>query len=534
MSLGVSKSETDGQSPRDCIQCGKPISVLDDRPTGESSSQTFSDELDHCACETIVSARGPKPEAVQSSVTLVTADDTSFPSVHGNRFSVEKLIGKGGMSEVYKAHDVQLDGVVALKVLRSSVACIEHRSKLFEDEIRNCQALDHGNIVAVLDHGTTDDGRPFAVMEYVDGLSLSESTGTGTHKPFLEAREAVDVFLQICEGLAHAHARGIVHLDLKPNNVLCSQKDGIKLVKLVDFGIARAISAEREQLSESEEVIGSLPYMSPEQLQGSAIDFRSDVYSMGCLMYEVLTGRTPFEADNPVKVIMNHFDGPPRGLTTRFKRLEIPRELEQIIRHCLETRPENRYQCIEELMLDLEQARLGRKPIVVVQQNKQRSDAVSPLRRTRQKRAIVFALLSGLILYLVYLGQFNTGVQIVLFAKTSAYVLGAVGAFCGLIYVYPFVKEIQSRSVENRLPGDTTFVISWFIFANAMSLLCFYWLGLAIIVNLTFPLSLPFFLDSTMWILLGVTSFSILLSLGGFVQKSRALRLSILRENEGQ
>ncbi|MBX9692367.1 MAG: serine/threonine protein kinase [Cyanobacteria bacterium] len=518
------------QSPRDCGSCGKRIRHHHD--VGEDDSDNGpSPELDECSCAIIKIAADDELNAVVSFGPSETDfSDTSFPSVSGERFSVEMLIGKGGMSEVYRAHDRQLGTIVAVKVLRDSVASVENRSKLFADEIKNCQALDHGNIVAVLDHGTTDDDRPFAVMEYVDGKSLSDCAGN--HKPFMEPREAIDVFLQICEGLAHAHARGIVHLDLKPNNVLCSQTDGITLVKLVDFGIARAVSTEREQMSESDEVIGSLPYMSPEQLNGSGIDFRSDIYSMGCLMYEVLTGRTPFEAENPVKVIMNHFDGLPGGLTSRFKRLEIPRDLEQIIRHCLEIKPENRYQCIEELTIDLEQARLGRKPIVVVRQNRQRSDTVSPHVRSRHRRSIFLVGLAGLVLYLVYLGQFDTTHQIVLFVTTSFYILGLAGSFFALSEVYPYVKEIRRRSKDNRLPGDTAFLISWWIFAPTMVACFIYFLGLATIENLPFRASMPFFTSGTLSSLSAVVCLPILLSLVGLAQKSRAMRLTVNKEND--
>ncbi|MFL5925115.1 MAG: protein kinase domain-containing protein [Gaiellaceae bacterium] len=206
--------------------------------------------------------------------------------VGGGRYRLERPLGRGGMATVYLAHDVELDRPVAVKLLAEALAGDAAFRRRFLREARLAARLSHPNVVAVYDAGEAEDGRPFIVMEYVDGTTL-EDRGP------LPPREAVELVTQACHGLAHAHAAGLVHRDVKPHNLLL-RRDGT--LKVADFGIARA--AEATALTQIGTVLGTAAYLAPEQAAGEEVTAATDVYALGTVLYELLTGRPPYEPES--------------------------------------------------------------------------------------------------------------------------------------------------------------------------------------------------------------------------------------------
>jgi serine/threonine protein kinase len=227
----------------------------------------------------------------------------------GDRYTLVELLGDGGMAEVYLAHDNSLDRRVALKVLRERYADDEEFVERFRREALNAAALNHPGIVQVYDRGRTEDGAFYMAMEYVPGGTLKERMKA---EGSLDPHEAADLASQVAEALAVAHERGIVHRDVKPQNVLLAASGE---AKVSDFGIARAASSET--MTQTNAVLGTLAYMSPEQVRGERVGPASDLYSLGVLLYEMLTGELPYRGDDPIATAMKRLEGEP---PTRARR----------------------------------------------------------------------------------------------------------------------------------------------------------------------------------------------------------------------
>ena len=226
-----------------------------------------------------------------------------------NRYEILECIGIGGMAMVYKSRDHRLNRLVAIKILKPELASDAEFRRRFHDESQAVAMLSHVNIVAIYDVSRSDE-LDYIVMELVDGMTLKQyMKKRGTP---LSWREALHFITQIVRALGHAHSRGIIHRDIKPQNIMVL-RDGS--VKVTDFGIARVASAAQATLTQ--EALGSVHYISPEQARGSHIDGRSDLYSAGVVLYEMLTGRLPFEGETPVSVAIQHINSipiPPRDL----------------------------------------------------------------------------------------------------------------------------------------------------------------------------------------------------------------------------
>ncbi|MFY9549858.1 MAG: serine/threonine-protein kinase, partial [Thermoanaerobaculia bacterium] len=263
-------------------------------------------------------------------------------------------IGAGGMGEVYRARDPRLGREVAIKVLPASFSQDADRLKRFEQEARAAGVLNHPNITAVHDLGT-HDGAPYIVTELLEGETLRSRLGAGP----IGVRKAIDYAIQLTKGLAAAHEKGIVHRDLKPENVFLT-KDG--RVKILDFGLAK-LKAEGAESGHTDMktvsggtepgvVLGTMGYMSPEQVRGRAADRRSDLFSFGTILYEMLSGQRAFRGDSAADTITAILTKEPPDLSQTNK--DIHPGLDRIVRHCLEKNPEERFESARDVAFDLE------------------------------------------------------------------------------------------------------------------------------------------------------------------------------------
>jgi len=270
-------------------------------------------------------------------------DPTETPRVFSERYELNHLIARGGMAEVYRAHDRLLDRPVALKVLFPELSVDRSFVERFRREAQAAANLSHRNIVPVFDWGE-DSSTYFIVMEFVDGRPLSsvlKSSGP------LSAERTADIGADVAAALGYAHKHGVVHRDVKPGNVLITD-DG--QVKVTDFGIARAVNTE-ESLTQTGAVMGTATYFSPEQAEGIGVDARSDIYSLGVVLFEMVTGRPPFLGESPVSVASKHVrDVPP---APREINPKVPPTFEAIILKCMAKDPAHRYSTAEDLRADL-------------------------------------------------------------------------------------------------------------------------------------------------------------------------------------
>jgi serine/threonine-protein kinase len=273
------------------------------------------------------------------------------------RYILGESLGSGGMGEVYLAHDGVLERDVALKVLRSQYAGDEEFAERFRREARSAASLSHPNIVQIYDRGEAEDGTSYIAMEYVPGGTLKEQIRR--RAPF-RARETAAVGAQIADALGAAHERGVIHRDIKPQNVLVTASGDLKVT---DFGIARAASAVTSSASGA--IFGTAGYISPEQSLGEPVGPASDLYSLGVVLYEMLTGELPFAADNSIAVCMKHVNEPPRP--PNLLNPDIPEGMNALVLMLLAKHPTDRYGSAMELLTDLERVRDGHPPTLALQ-----------------------------------------------------------------------------------------------------------------------------------------------------------------------
>ncbi|HZD69598.1 MAG TPA: Stk1 family PASTA domain-containing Ser/Thr kinase [Actinomycetes bacterium] len=287
------------------------------------------------------------------------------PQVLLGRYEVGRLLGAGGMAEVYEGHDRLLDRRVAIKVLLAQYAHDPAFLTRFRREAQAAASLSHPNIVAVFDTGSQDDTW-FIVMEYVAGRTLKDVIRT---EGALYWARAAEIGGDVANALSAAHARGVVHRDIKPGNVMLTT-DG--KVKVMDFGIARASAVP--SITQTAAVVGTAQYIAPEQAQGLEVDARSDLYALGCCLYEMLTGQVPFTGPTPVAIAYRHVredPTPPRMLNP-----DVPESLELVCLKAMAKRPEDRYQTALEMRQDLERVRTGQPVSVGVPLASQATQAI--------------------------------------------------------------------------------------------------------------------------------------------------------------
>jgi serine/threonine-protein kinase len=278
------------------------------------------------------------------------------PPVLGERYEIGGVLGRGGMAEVHRGRDLRLGREVAVKVLRSDLARDPSFQVRFRREAQAAASLNHPAIVAVYDTGedrTSSGATPYIVMEYVEGETLRDVL---RREGVLSPQRAMSFTADICNALDFSHRNGIVHRDVKPGNVMITPEG---TVKVMDFGIARAVSDSAATMTSTAAVIGTAQYLSPEQARGESVDARSDVYSVGCLLYELVTGAPPFTGDSPVSVAYQHVREDPRLPSS--VNPAIPPDLDAIVLKALSKNPANRYQSAAEMRNDLLRALAGQR-----------------------------------------------------------------------------------------------------------------------------------------------------------------------------
>jgi len=276
------------------------------------------------------------------------------PRLLGERYELDGVVGRGGMAEVYRARDLRLDRIVAIKTLRADLARDQTFQARFRREAQSAASLNNPAIVAVYDTGedmSTGVPVPYIVMEYVDGRTVRDLLIEG-HR--LLPERSLEIISGVLRALEYSHQAGIVHRDIKPGNVMVTRNGD---VKVMDFGIARAMSDAQATMTQTAQVIGTAQYLSPEQARGERVDARSDLYSTGCLLYELLTGRPPFTGDSPVAIAYQHVREnpiPPSRLDP-----DVPPWADAIVLRAMAKSPNDRYQTAAEMQADIQRAASG-------------------------------------------------------------------------------------------------------------------------------------------------------------------------------
>jgi serine/threonine protein kinase len=351
-----------------------PLQPADSNPAGLSAGSLFAQALQeplHLDDKNI----SKDDESTRQMVQQFESPDGSEPAgfaleaaqrligkIVNEQYQIISAIGYGGMSVVFKAKDLKLGKFVAIKMLLPHLMLQSHNMQRFQQEAQSASALNHPNVVAIHNYGETETGQPFLVMDLIEGTSLSSLIKKEGHLP---VDRALNIFLQLTSALTHAHEHGVVHRDLKPSNILlCEQNGETDICKIVDFGIAKLLPHEGRDavsLTQTGDVFGSPLYMSPEQCKGEKLDQKSDIYSMGCLMYETLSGNPPHAGNNMLEVLYRHMNEVPKDFKSLKLGIIIPQRLEAAIFKALAKEPANRQQSMQALQDELRQIQLFRK-----------------------------------------------------------------------------------------------------------------------------------------------------------------------------
>ncbi len=316
--------------------------------------------------------------------------DPLIGKVFADQYEIISVLGTGGMSVVYKARHNLMDRIVAIKLLHGQA---DHMAvERFKQEAKAASSLNHPNIISVYDFGMVGT-QAYLVMDCIDGTNLNDVL---EHEKNLPPGRAVPIFRQTCEGLEHAHKKGIVHRDLKPSNIcLVIGEDKVEHVKIVDFGIAKLLPQQGKQqiqLTQTGEIFGSPMYMSPEQCLAQPLDVRSDIYSLGCLMYESLTGIPPLLGETAYDTMTMHVNTMPAEFAKVAPHLQINKSIEALVFRCLEKKPEERYQTVSEVLADLPSidAQSGSLKVNIIQH---------PTKQRREIRFLRYGFFSMMLLF---------------------------------------------------------------------------------------------------------------------------------------
>lgn len=271
-----------------------------------------------------------------------------------NKYQVISFVGSGGMSSVYKVKHMLLNKVLALKMIHPHLTSDKESLARFQREAEATSRLDHPNVVKVYEFGITKDDSPYIVMDFIEGITLSQAISAESK---LDPDRAIKLLSQAAAGLSHAHSRNVVHRDIKPSNIMLVKQDGVEdFVKVVDFGIAQMVAEDTElaKLTQTGQIFGTPMYMSPEQCQGLQLDARTDIYSLGCVLYETLVGKTPFTGNSVYELIFKQMNEAPAGLGKNVANKSLRDSLETIIFRSIAKDANDRYQSMQEMKEDLD------------------------------------------------------------------------------------------------------------------------------------------------------------------------------------
>lgn len=308
------------------------------------------------------------------------------------KYTVQELIGQGGMGTVYRGWHEQMKRPVAIKVLRPHLINDEGSIKRFRQEAIAASRLKHPNIITVYDIDETEGGQLYLVMDLLEGTSVADLI---KEKGYITADRALNIFSQVCAALGHAHRNGVIHRDLKPGNVMiCPTENDKDFVKLVDFGIAKVSGGDEQTVTQKGEIFGSPLYMSPEQCLGKQLDGRSDVYSLGVVMYEALTGFPPLMGENMIATIDLQIHTPPEPFTNLQTEQYIPERLQAAVLKALEKDPASRQQTMEQLGIELDMA-AAKKNVAVSRGLENDADKLKRVNRVLMFSLILCAIAAG-------------------------------------------------------------------------------------------------------------------------------------------
>jgi serine/threonine-protein kinase len=290
------------------------------------------------------------------SILKALANDPLVGKVFAGKYEILGVLGSGGMSSVYRARHLLLRKLCALKLLHSQHSSKPERVMRFQQEARAIAALDHPNIISVQEFSISDSGEAFLEMDLLEGVSLQEVIDSDGH---MNVDEFAHVFRQVLGALEHAHAQGIIHRDLKPSNIMLVGNRPEAVVKVVDFGIAKVLADQEsgeQKLTKTGELFGSPIYMSPEQCGGEPIDKRSDIYSLGCVMFECLCGKPPYKGDSVFKTLKLHIAAPQPSMGDVNPSVVVPDAFEELVQTAMQKDPGRRFQTVDEFKQGLEKA----------------------------------------------------------------------------------------------------------------------------------------------------------------------------------
>jgi serine/threonine protein kinase/tetratricopeptide (TPR) repeat protein len=362
----------------------------------------------------------------------VPKEELTTGATFANRYQIIEELGKGGMGNVYKAIDTEVQEKIALKLIKPEIAADKKTIERFRGELKLARKISHKNVCRMYDLNK-EEATYYITMEFVSGENLKSFIRRAKQ---LTIGTALSIAKQVCEGLAEAHSLGVVHRDLKPQNIMVDTEGN---ARIMDFGIARSLKAHG--ITDAGVIIGTPEYMSPEQVEGKEADQRSDIYSLGIILYEMLTGQVPFEGDTPLSIAVKHKIESPKDPVVY--NAQIPEDLSRIILRCMEKNKGKRYQNTKELLSDLENAekRLTTAERILPRKKREKHKKI----KINWKNAIVY---SGVVLLLVILGWVG-------FNLTSK-----PGIMIDSIAVLPFIIETENPEIEYLSDGITESLIN--------------------------------------------------------------------------